>query len=133
MELTNEICSTFAAIDSIKKDAMHDQSEADLALSDIYHFIEFTDNLNLAQTYKVMQLLKNVLKKRREAKNKILIANLYDKCSSQEITSGELKESVRNMYERQYNNRVLKDLSNIITMKKDEFNEYLDHDFLAQD
>ena len=80
-----------------------------------------------------MQLLKNVLKKRREAKNKILIANLYDKCSSQEITSGELKESVRNMYERQYNNRVLKDLSNIITMKKDEFNEYLDHDFLAQD
>ena len=130
--MTEDICSAFAAINKVKQEALCEQSKMDLALSDIYHFIEFTDNLNLAQTYKVMQLLKSVLQKRRKIKNTISIASLYDKCTSQTIANGELKKEVGNLFDRQYTNRVLKDLSDIVTMKKEEFSEYLHNEFLEE-
>lgn len=125
--LTKDICSTFAAIDEIQKEAIREQSEADLALSDIYHFIEFTDNLNLAQTYKVMKLLKEVLKKRRKAKDKIAIANIYDASNVSDITNGKLNERVNSMFERQYSYRIIQDLHGIVTMPKEEFNELIEN------
>lgn len=125
LEMTSEVCAIFATMEAIKQEALHEQSEADLALSDIYHFIEFTDHLNLGQTYKVMQVLKAVLQKRRKAKNKILIANLYERNSNENIANGKLKQSVQSMFERQYSNRILKDLTDIVTMEKKDFATYL--------
>lgn len=125
LQMTSEISLTFTAVKAIKEESISELSETDMALSDIYHFIEFTDNLNLAQTYKVMQLLKAVLKKRRKAKDKILIASIYEKSSSKNITDGRLQKSIRGVFEKEYTNRVLQNLSDIVTMKKEEFNEFL--------
>lgn len=54
--------------ENIHSDLLKEQSNLDLAISDIYHYIEFTD-CSVTDIVRLHYVLKDILKKRRKVKN----------------------------------------------------------------
>ncbi len=84
-------------------------SNVDKEITDIYHYIEFT-NLNAAKGFRAYKILQERLKRRRKIKNELsVLTSLKDRS----ITSEQIeliKENADNVENRTYTPRVLKEL-----------------------
>lgn len=84
-------------------------SDIDCEISDIQHYIEFT-NLNAYQGWHVCSLLKDKLKKRRTIKDELLIINSLKDCKFDIKDLENIQLFIKNMQNRQYKPKKLFDL-----------------------
>ena len=100
------------------EDLRNQQSKIDLAIQDIEHFIEISDNLNAAEGYNTYKMLRDLLRKRRDNKNtmselKVLIDNLQPRNlvkSKDKVITEIKKKATFNNGDKFYRTRVLKDI-----------------------
>lgn len=70
MDIIRSLTKSIALLDEIEEEyetIPKIQSELDLRLSDVYHFIEH-NHLNTSQRYRIVSLLRNLLEERRKNK-----------------------------------------------------------------
>lgn len=92
-----------------KEELNRQLSEVDKELSDIDHYIEFT-NLNAAQGYKACKMRKDRRIRRRSIKNELAVLEVILNKKISESFSDEITKVVQNMDKRTYEPRILKEL-----------------------
>lgn len=103
-QLVAQIQELHLLCEARKKDAQKAVSLAEKELTDMYHFIEFS-NFNAAQGFQAYKALKDILLERRAAKDEqATIAAIND------IVEGALATAAKKIPARRYHPRVLTDL-----------------------
>lgn len=85
------------------------ESLIDQEISDIYHYIEFS-NFNAADGYKAYKLLKEALLRRRKIKDEVAKYKMVGDLTINGIFDGTLDEKLNDFENRTYTPRVLKHL-----------------------
>lgn len=98
---------------SIRKEfLLQELSKVDMELSDINHYIEFS-NLNAAQGYNASKMIKERRIRRRSVKNELAVLDMILDKKLGESISKELIHSVEALDHRTYKPRVLDELFNL--------------------
>lgn len=84
-------------------------SNVDKEISDILHYIE-NYTFSACEGYKLAKALKVAREKRRKIKDQIEIIRYIDESTGVSIANGFLNKNIRDMNEREYTPRVLKEL-----------------------
>lgn len=93
-----------------RKDVLlHQLSDIDKEISDVMHYIEFS-NLNAAQGYKAFKMIKERRVKRRNIKNELSVVEIIISKKLSELATTEIIKAVERMDNRTYEPRVLKEL-----------------------
>lgn len=95
-----------------KNELIEELSNTDKELSDLNHYIEFT-NLNAAQGYKASKMIKERRIKRRVLKNEMDIINMILSKKISETLNNEINNYISGLENRTYEPRVLKELFDI--------------------
>jgi len=86
-----------------------EMSEVDLKMTDILHYIEFTD-LDVRRGYKIYKMLQEVLRDRRKIKNR---QSLYDSMKAHGISLKNIESVIHKIDEinhRDYTPRIMNEL-----------------------
>lgn len=112
--LFDEVMTSFRAIDITGFDKEQGElsqklSRVDQEVSDIKHYIEF-NKLNAADGYKAYKMLQDKLLERRAIKDDFLKFKVLSEAKVSDIFDGTLEQSLRELNNRTYTPRVLKEL-----------------------
>ncbi len=84
-------------------------SKVDKEISDLEHYIELY-SLNICQFYKVYEMMKDCLIRRREVKNEIYTLNRISVMNVGYVANGKGRNCLNNVKDKQYHPRVLNEL-----------------------
>lgn len=97
-------------------------NRCDLAQSDVLHYIENNENLDMYTAWKIMKLLKSIRKKRRSLKKEKALGELL---SEKKEVDTIMENQVSSICSNVYNPRVLNDMFDKNTLFKDSVDKYL--------
>jgi virulence-associated protein VapD len=84
-------------------------SQADKALSDIYHYVEDT-KFNASQGYKILMKEKEILQQRRKAKKELQRIHIFEHAAGEVFCTSGIEEQLQAVNTSQYQPRVLTEL-----------------------
>ena len=103
-------------------DLYKQQSELDLEIQDILHFIEFHKNMDACSGYKYAKQIQEIRNKRRELKNEREALESISFSSTVRPRLGEMRDKIHKLKDaqvkRKYTPRVLKNNYNIAQLNK---------------
>ncbi len=110
----NKVCQILNSLDEYDESLSKEWSNNDLAISDLYHYVE-NNVMNSKSSYRFCKELKAVLKKRRTVKNDMNLLNVYKnninkliQKDNRQMLLSEVNQRNKKLQSAIYSNRIYK-------------------------